>query len=237
MHTLFSAEVKMTHDLNSHGPIWRVLIAALLVSFLAATVSQRCFSADDQPAVRPDDAPAVLTITGVVRDAFVGRPISGAKVTVSQQMGKFEDQRFIKRFELVTDDSGHYKFDWRTDDLQNPPEELQGSDSPVYAFRIEARKTDYMTGSQWVPIEISRASPLRDSMVSHVARPAMIRPGAESHRWSCVRANRSGALFKVPTVSRWLESKSSRIRALSTFATSGYVVVQEIGRASCRERG
>jgi hypothetical protein len=138
--------------------IWRLLrlaISALIVS----AVSLQSLTADDQPAARPDDAEALLTVSGVVRDAFVGRPISGAKVTVYQEIGKGEGQKSVKRFELTTEADGCYKFQCRTDDPNNVPEAMQGYDSPIFSFRTVVRHTDYMPASDWsnVPVQLRAA--------------------------------------------------------------------------------
>lgn len=116
----------------------------LAVAFALAAVPAS--GADEQPASPPGEVPAVLTITGVVRDAFVGRPISGAKVTVHREIGKAPEQRSVKRFDLVTDADGRYSFDWRTDDAQNPPEDQKGNDSQFFSFYIVATCSDHFPG-------------------------------------------------------------------------------------------
>jgi hypothetical protein len=134
----------MTNNPNSYGRIWRLLIAALLVIFLAGTISQRLLSADDQPAPRPGDVPAVLTITGVIRDAFVGRPLEGATVVIYQDVGATGEGKLVKRFQVVTDAEGRYMFTWRTDDPQSTPQARPGGASDVFPLQIRARHPDYL---------------------------------------------------------------------------------------------
>src|SRR5438874_1750 len=120
----------MTHERNSNRR-WP-LIAAPLAALVVSAAAQFSLAADDQPAARPDDAPAVLTITGVVRDAFVGRPISGAKVIVYQDTGPQGEQKLVERMQTLTDANGSYSFAWRTNDPQNQPQSRAGSTSDVF---------------------------------------------------------------------------------------------------------
>jgi len=127
------------------GLLARLVFWAMAV---ACCLPMRGFSADDQAAARGEDAVgAVLKINGIVRDGLVGRPIAVATVTVFQEIGTPPEQKSVQRFELVTDADGRYRFDWRTDDAQNPAESVQGNDSPVYYFRIVAKHPDYFPGN------------------------------------------------------------------------------------------
>jgi len=147
-------------DLGSRASICSRLrcstTAAKLLSLAVALAAVRAIAADDQPAARTDNVPTVLTITGVVKDAFVGRPISGAKVTVYQDVGTGGEQK-VKRSDLVTDGSGRYTFQWRTDDPANPPRSQQGSASDVFSLQIKAGHADYLPDT--IAAQIALAEP------------------------------------------------------------------------------
>src|SRR5262245_19675212 len=132
----------MTHNPNSHGRIWRLLTSAPVAALVVLAVARALFAVDEQPASRSEDAPAVLTITGIVKDAFVGRPLEGATVIVYQDTGAAGEVKLVKRFQLVTDTDGKYKFDWRIDDRQHSPQARSGDASDVFPLQIRARHSD-----------------------------------------------------------------------------------------------
>src|SRR5262245_16914723 len=88
-------------------------LLGLSLAAIAYTAVARVACADEEPSKAPgDDAvPAALTITGALEDALFGKPIRGAKVTVTKfDKPRSEGGKEIERIEAITDEEGNYRF-------------------------------------------------------------------------------------------------------------------------------
>jgi hypothetical protein len=94
---------------------WLIGFSLAAIVYIAVT---RVACADEEPSKAPaDDAvPAPLTITGTLEDALFGKPIEGAKLTITKlDKPRTEGGKEIERIEATTNEDGIYKFQLPTD--------------------------------------------------------------------------------------------------------------------------
>jgi len=91
------------------------LIGLSLAAFVSFVVA-RADCAEEQGSGHADDAPAALTVSGALEDALFGKPIQGAKLTITKfDKPRTQGGKEIERIEAVTDEDGVYKFQLPTD--------------------------------------------------------------------------------------------------------------------------
>jgi hypothetical protein len=153
-------------------------VTKLLSVAVVALAAVRPVAADDQ---------AALTVVGRVQDALIGKPIEGAKVTITR-FADGDTRHVLNRIETTSDADGQYRFTLPTDHPYTPPPTIRGygngtpifgpATPPGFPIRVEVRhaeyagKTDHMT----IPLEPPDAGATRNRSDQPVPSAGWFRP-------------------------------------------------------------
>jgi hypothetical protein len=103
------------HELKADFRV-RWLIGAFLAALVPIGVVQMARAAEEQGSARGEEGPVALTVSGALEDALFGKPIKGAKLTITKfDKPRSEGGKEIEQIQALTDEEGKYRFQLPTD--------------------------------------------------------------------------------------------------------------------------